>query len=131
MKLTFDNENDARVYVRSLRLFYQEVRVAILVSAFFSFVWLCAGAGYFWPVWFAMGWGASLVFRGLRLGILDALWVEKIFGLRIRHLTDQWEDQKVKDVLEASRHAKEKKDTAKAGAGKKSERAAVEKKKNS
>ena len=99
MKLTFDNENDARVYVRSLRLFYQEVRIAILVTAFFAFVWLCAGAGYFWPVWFAMGWSASLIFRGLRLGVLDAVWVERVFGLRIRHLTDQWEDQKVKDLL--------------------------------
>ena len=99
MRLIFKNEHEARVYVRNLRIFYQELRVAVLVSAFFAFVWLCSGGGYFWPLWFAIGWGASLVFRGLRLGILDAVWVEKVFGLRMRHLTDQWEDQKVKDLL--------------------------------
>ena len=102
MKQVFKSESEARVYVRNLRIFYQELRAAVLGSAFFAFVWLCSGGGYFWPVWFSMGWGVSLFFRGLRLGILDALWVERVFGLRMRHLTDQWEDQKVKDLLAVS-----------------------------
>lgn len=99
MKMSFSNESEARVYVRSLRLFYQELRIAAAVFGFFCVIWLFSGAGYFWPVWVALGWGMSLVLRGIRLGVLDAAWLEKVFGLRVQHLTDHWEDQKVEALM--------------------------------
>jgi len=99
MKLMFDNEYDARVYVRSLRLFYQELRVSLMVTVLLTLIWIFGGASYFWPLWFAMGWGASLLFRGFKLGILDTFWLERVCGIRICALNDHWEDQKVRDLL--------------------------------
>ena len=42
----------------------------------------------------------SLLWRGVRLGVLDAAWLEKTFGLRLQRFTDHWEDQKVQAMLE-------------------------------
>ena len=100
MKNISTQELEARVHVRSERFFYQEARLAIAVIIFFFITWMLSGFGQCWPVWFALGWGASLLWRGVRLGILDASWLEKSFGLKFQKYTDHWEDQKVQAMLE-------------------------------
>ncbi|MCY4414218.1 MAG: 2TM domain-containing protein [Alphaproteobacteria bacterium] len=102
----FTDEFEARIYVRNLRSFYQEVRIAAIFLMFFLLIWLFAGAGYFWPIWVAFGWSTSLAVRGIRLGILDFLWIEKVFGMHIQQFTDQWEKQKVEDLMQSAEIAK-------------------------
>ena len=42
----------------------QEVRAYLRVLALLVTIWALTGAGYFWPVWPALGWGIGLVLPG-------------------------------------------------------------------
>ena len=46
------------------RSFDVHVRVYVLVIAFLCLIWLLTGAGYFWPVWPALGWGLAVGIHG-------------------------------------------------------------------
>jgi hypothetical protein len=44
--------------VRAQRTFQIALRVYAVLVALWVGIWLAAGAGYFWPVWPALGTGA-------------------------------------------------------------------------
>ncbi len=106
VKDLLSGELEARLRVRGERFFYQETRVAVAVNLFFFIVWALAGFGQCWPLWVSFGWGGSLLWRGVRLGILDAAWLEQVFGIRLQRFTDHWEDEKVKAILERAENKK-------------------------
>ena len=41
-----------------------ELRTYMATMALLVAIWALAGAGYFWPVWPALGWGAALMIGG-------------------------------------------------------------------
>lgn len=47
--------------------FRTHVTVYLAVLGLLVGIWLVSGAGYFWPVWPAMGWGLAVVLHGASL----------------------------------------------------------------
>jgi hypothetical protein len=41
-----------------------DLRAYLSVMALLVAIWALTGAGYFWPVWPALGWGAGLMLPG-------------------------------------------------------------------
>jgi hypothetical protein len=45
--------------------FGEHLRVYLAVQLLLVAIWALTGAGYFWPVWPAMGWGFAVLVHGL------------------------------------------------------------------
>ena len=56
-------------HLEARRKIVADVVSYVVINAFLVFVWLVAGAGYFWPGWVTAGWGIPLV-----LHVWDVFW---------------------------------------------------------
>jgi hypothetical protein len=44
--------------------FLVDVVVYLVINALMVGIWASTGAGYFWPIWVILGWGAAVVIHG-------------------------------------------------------------------
>jgi hypothetical protein len=68
-----DPAGDPRLRAEALRRleakkdFRTHLTVYAAVMGLLIGIWLVSGAGYFWPIWPAMGWGLAIVLHGASL----------------------------------------------------------------
>lgn len=53
--------------IEARRAFQRHATVYCLVMTLLIVIWALSGAGYFWPVWPAAGWGLGLAIHGFSL----------------------------------------------------------------
>lgn len=56
-----DNRQAAVERIKKRRDFRSHLVVFTLVMTLLVVIWAASGAGYFWPIWPFVGWGAALV----------------------------------------------------------------------
>jgi hypothetical protein len=44
--------------------FLYDIAVCFVINALLVLIWATTGAGYFWPIWVILGWGALLAIHG-------------------------------------------------------------------
>jgi hypothetical protein len=59
-----DLRERALVRLRKKREFLSHLSLYLIVNAFLVGIWAMTGAGYFWPIWFILGWGIGVFFHG-------------------------------------------------------------------
>ncbi len=52
---------EARARLKKRSDFHAHLLVYVLVNTFLVIIWAMTGAGFFWPVFFIVGWGIGVV----------------------------------------------------------------------
>ena len=67
MTTTVEDEElraQAILRLRKKHEFWSHVAAWVLVNAFLVAIWAVTGSGFFWPIFFIVGWGIGLFFHG-------------------------------------------------------------------
>ena len=101
---TFKNEQEIKEYVCLLKNFYMGFYSYLAIVGAMFLIWMMSGAGYFWPIWIIVIWGASLFFRASKLEVIDGAYYRLIYSIRDRlpFLKPGWEDQKQDELKKSS-----------------------------
>ncbi|MDX6191193.1 2TM domain-containing protein [Flavobacterium sp. FlaQc-52] len=78
----------AQKRVTELRKFYKHLGEFVIANAILAVINLMTSPGYLWFLWCLFGWGIAIA--------MDAAKVFNVFPF----FTKEWEEQKVKEILE-------------------------------
>jgi hypothetical protein len=80
---------DARKKVKKLKIFYHNLITYVVVNIFLIAINLITSPHQLWFYWVTIFWGISLAITGAR-----------IFMTKNEFLGSQWEERKIKEILE-------------------------------
>ena len=100
MTQKFSNEHEIQAHVKILKNFYEELSFYALICLGCAVIWLLDGLGYFWPIWPITIWGAPLLLKASRIGVISES-IYEIFS-RLRQVLPifkpEWEAQKTEQL---------------------------------
>lgn len=101
---TFKNEQEIKEHVRLLKNFFMGFYSYLAVVGGTFLIWMMSGAGYFWPIWIIVIWGASLFFKASKLEVIDGAYYSLLYSIRDRlpFLRPEWESQKLAELKKTS-----------------------------
>lgn len=79
----------AQERVRALRGFYSHLVTYVVVNVVFVIINLVTSPGQLWFYWITLFWGIGLVFHAF-----------DVFTIRGKYLGKEWEERKVKEMME-------------------------------
>jgi Sec-independent protein translocase protein TatA len=101
---TFKNEQEIKEHVGLLKNFYMGFYSYLVVVGATFLIWMMSGAGYFWPIWIIVIWGAALLFKASKLEVIDGAYYRLLHSVRDRlpFLRPEWENQKFAEFKKSS-----------------------------
>lgn len=75
--------------VRKIRHFYENLITFALINILLIIINLVVNPGHLWFYWVTIFWGAALVIQAINL-----------FTIRERFLGDEWEQKKIKEIMD-------------------------------
>lgn len=87
---------NARIRVRKIRQFYNNLITFVLVNILLIAINLFLSPHDLWFYWVTLIWGAALFIQALN-----------IFTIRDQFLGNEWEEKKIKDLLEKNKSEEE------------------------
>lgn len=98
-KAQMDKEK-IRNHIYKLKIFYTNLTVYAVVSSICVIIWLCMGAGPFWPIWVIFGYSLSAIMQAIKLKQIPAI------ACYLPFLKAGWEEEQYKKLTK--NHFKEK-----------------------
>ncbi|MHA1558668.1 MAG: 2TM domain-containing protein [Alphaproteobacteria bacterium] len=87
-----NNIDETRQRVRDLKFFYTNLVIYTAVCGGCFIIWLCMGAGPFWPIWVIFGCGLAAISQAISLGCIP----------HIQHflpfLKADWEEEQIEKM---------------------------------